>query len=62
MIRECEIVYVKEKDASGWKWRSVSADGKVTSSEETFGLFYDCVLAAKASGYTPAAAMNLKCS
>lgn len=59
-MRECEIIYVKEQGNSGWKWRSVSEDGKVTASQETFGLFYECVMAAKANGYTPA--MNLKCS
>jgi hypothetical protein len=52
-LPQCEIVYVKDKAGKGWKWRSVSASGAVRSSEEVYGLFYDCVVAARAKGYTP---------
>jgi hypothetical protein len=52
--KQCEIVYVKERQASGWKWRVVSGSGPARSSEQVYGLFYDCVLAARASGYDPA--------
>ena len=51
----CEIVYVRQKNASGWKWRPLSGDAPC---KETYPLFYECVMAARASGYGPA---NLKC-
>jgi hypothetical protein len=47
---ECEIVFIGE----GWKWRVVSSAGVSRSSDKAYGLFYDCVLAAHAKGYTPA--------
>jgi hypothetical protein len=47
---ECKIVYV----GTGWKWRAASSAGGTLSSERSYGLFYDCVLAARAKGYTPA--------
>jgi hypothetical protein len=53
----CEVIYVKHKTGNGWKWRPVAADGGVKASEKTYQLFYECVTAARASGYTP----NRKC-
>jgi hypothetical protein len=53
----CEIIYVKSKDGNGWKWRPVSKDAKRKPSAETYPLFYDCVAAARAKGYTA----NVKC-
>ncbi|HEX7217686.1 MAG TPA: hypothetical protein VF280_00570 [Burkholderiales bacterium] len=55
MNRICEIIYVTQKNASGWKWRPLAADAPC---EETYPLFYECVVAARASGYGPA---HLKC-
>lgn len=46
---ECQIVYV----GKGWKWRAVSAEGATRSSPQSYELFYDCVLAARANGYSP---------
>jgi hypothetical protein len=60
-MRQCEFVYVKEKKGGGWKWRAV-AEGErapTTLSQKTYHLFYECVIAARASGYTPVPA--LKC-
>jgi hypothetical protein len=58
-VPQCEIVYVKDKAAKGWKWRSVSSSGAVRSSEEVYGLFYDCVVAARAKGFTPTGVLPL---
>ena len=54
----CEIVYWK--DEKGWKWRGLQVDGKPRPQlcSETYGLFYECVLAARASGYDP----RIKCA
>lgn len=50
-MRCCEIIYVQE--AKGWKWRALVAEStrKPECSAETFPLFYECVLAARAKGY-----------
>lgn len=50
-MRQCEIIYVQ--DAKGWKWRAISAENepKREASAETFQLFYECVVAARAKGY-----------
>jgi hypothetical protein len=53
----CEVIYVKHKTGNGWKWRPVAAEDGVKASEKTYQLFYECVTAARASGYTP----NRKC-
>lgn len=51
---QCEIIYVKTRSGTGWKWRVVSAAGVAQSSEQAYELFYECVVAARESGYTPA--------
>jgi len=55
----CKIVYVKEADKSGWRWQSVSMDGRQRASDQTYPLYYECVVAARTSGFTPSPA--LKC-
>lgn len=47
---QCEIFYV----GKGWKWRTVSASGVARVSDRSYDLFYDCVVAARQSGYAPA--------
>ena len=49
----CEIIYFK--DEKGWKWRALSALGepKAKACEETYQLFYECVMAARARGLQP---------
>jgi hypothetical protein len=53
----CELIYVTHKTGNGWKWRPIVAERDAKPSEKTYPLFYDCVSAARASGYTP----NRKC-
>ena len=52
-MRLCEIIYVKHTEAKGWKWRPIADDADVKPSEKTYQLFYDCVTAARANGYSP---------
>ena len=49
----CKIHPIKEKDSFRWKWRYVARDGAVRESERSYELFYECVMAARASGYEP---------
>lgn len=56
-MRLCEIIYTKDKDGDGWKWRPVTDDAKAKPSEETYRLFYECVMAARSNGYNP----KMKC-
>ena len=48
----CEIFYAAHEQA-GWKWRHIHEDGRVKESKETYALYYECVCAARASGYEP---------
>jgi len=58
-MRTCEIIYIKDAAAKGWKWRALGGQTDLAAaiSAETFPLFYDCVSAARAKGYLP----NVKC-
>ena len=58
-MHACEIIYVKDAQAKGWKWRALVEEGELRpeTSAETFQLFYDCVSAARTKGYRP----NVKC-
>ena len=62
-MRHCEIVYVKEKETSGWKWRAIADEGEALPKKRVcaraYRLFYECVIDARASGYSPLPA--LKC-
>ena len=58
--RQCEIIYVRQKDGAGWKWRSVSSAGAARSSDEVYGLFYECVVAAREKGYAPAGVLSVE--
>jgi hypothetical protein len=49
----CQIFYVKQRDQKGWKWRPITFAGDGKASVETYALFYECVTAARAKGYTP---------
>jgi hypothetical protein len=57
--RHCEIIWTDERGASGWKWRPLAMDAARPACRETYALFYECVLAARASGYS---LQNLKCA
>lgn len=56
-MRTCEIIFVKP--AGGWKWRPVDDNNEPLgdASRETYQLFYECVVAARSSGYRP----NVRC-
>jgi hypothetical protein len=56
----CKIVYVKHHGQGGWRWKAVTAQGAPQISERAYELFYECVMAARASGYLPTP--ELKCS
>ena len=62
--KQCEIVYVRRSQASGWTWHALSparsSEVEANASAEIYDLFYECVVAARARGYTPAT--PLKCS
>jgi len=54
----CEIYAVghksvRHKNSFRWKWRYVAADGSIKESEEFYTLYYECVVAARSSGYEP---------
>jgi hypothetical protein len=58
--KHCKIVYVRRSQASGWAWQPVSPEVEAKPSVDLYALFYECVVAARACGYTPAT--PLKCS
>jgi hypothetical protein len=49
----CEIYHVAHKNSFLWKWRRVDDDGRVKESKEAYSLYYECVCAARRSGYEP---------
>jgi hypothetical protein len=49
----CKIHPVKHKGSYRWKWRGVASDGAIRESEQSYALFYECVTAARASGFEP---------
>jgi hypothetical protein len=49
----CQILRFRHDDADRWKWRYRAPDGQVTESMETFAFHYECVAAARMSGYQP---------
>ena len=57
MAPVCEIFHVKQDGNFAWKWRAVRPNGGVVESERCYRLFYECILAARESGYQP----QIKC-
>ena len=49
----CEIFHVPFRKSFRWKWRAIDGEGRVEESRESYELFYECVCAARASGYKP---------
>ena len=39
-MKHCEIFHVPYKKSFRWKWRHVSADGKVRESQESYELYF----------------------
>ena len=58
--KHCKIVYVRRSQASGWAWQPISPEVEAKPSVDLYALFYECVVAARACGYT--LATPLKCS
>ena len=59
----CEIYPIgyrksEKKTSFRWKWRHVAADGRVSESKHEYELFYECVCAARESGYEPQAILR----
>ena len=52
-MSHCEIFHVPYKKSFRWKWRHVSADGKVKESQESYELYFECVCAARRAGFEP---------
>jgi hypothetical protein len=59
-MKNCEIFHVPHRGSFRWKWRHVGADGKVSESKQEYELFYECVAAARASGYEPEKVLRAK--
>jgi hypothetical protein len=57
-MRQCEIFHVRAGRRSGWKWRPLGSDGAGGACAEVYELFYECVTAARASGYAPVPALR----
>ena len=57
MAPACEIFYVRQDGTFVWKWRHVEQNGRVIESDRTYVLFYECITAARESGYQP----QIKC-
>jgi hypothetical protein len=49
----CEIYHVSYKNAFRWKWRHVDEEGRIEESLQDYSLYYECVVAARSSGYQP---------
>lgn len=52
-MKPCEIFPVPHKRSFRWKWRYTAPDGRVSESERDYQLFYECLCAARESGYEP---------
>jgi hypothetical protein len=50
----CEIYPIPYRSSFRWKWRRTTPAGSVEESAESYALYYECVLAARNSGYQPA--------
>ena len=57
-MKTCEIYHVPHGGSFRWKWRHVAADGRVSESKHEYELFYECVCAARESGYEPQAILR----
>jgi hypothetical protein len=52
-METCDIRHVDHEGSYRWKWRHVAADGTVKESPQSYSLFYECMVAARESGYEP---------
>lgn len=49
----CEIFYVKRNGKLRWKWRATAESGAIDGPKDEYELFYECLSAARAKGFTP---------
>lgn len=49
----CQILRLRHDAADRWKWLHRAPDGRVTESAETYAYYYECIAAARMSGYQP---------
>jgi hypothetical protein len=56
-MKLCEIYHVKHKGSYLWKWRPLGEQAATKDADKVYSLFYECVSAARKSGYQP----NRKC-
>lgn len=53
-MKACDIFHIPHHDKSfRWKWRHTDEDGRTVESEESYGLYYECVAAAREAGFEP---------
>jgi adenosine deaminase len=52
-MKACEIFHVSSKKSYRWKWRHVDQNGRVSESQHSYDLYYECVKAARDAGYEP---------
>ena len=52
-MRICQVVRFRQEQADRWKWRYRAPDGAITESAESYAFHYECVTAARMSGYQP---------
>jgi len=52
-VMQCEIYSIRYENSFRWKWRHVAADGSIKESKDVYPLYYECVVAARSSGYSP---------
>jgi len=61
-MQTCDIHHVEHEGTFRWRWRYVAADGTVKESAQSYPLFYECIVAARASGYEPRLSRRLTSS
>jgi len=49
----CQILRISREGVQRWHWRHVAPGGHVFESAETYAFHYECVTAARMSGYEP---------
>lgn len=52
-MKACEIFHVPHNNSFRWKWRHVDENARVSESQQSYDLYYECVKAAREAGYDP---------
>jgi len=53
-MKICEIYSVPHEKTWRWKWRPLEKGAHAAACDGEYQLYYDCLVAARASGYEPA--------